>query len=284
MVLFGLSRTFWMMVVTRALSGALNGNVGIIKASLGELTDPTNEAKAFGLLPPAWTTGSSFGQALGGFLADPARQYPNVFGNVRFFQVYKYALPNLVSAVFPLVGAATAFFFLEESLPKSRRKGYVSAETGGTASTAVSSSTSIRDILTKRVVLTLANYSVLAFTSMSIAAILPLWMFTPVHLGGLGFSEARIGTALSLLSITVAITQLLIFRPMQSYFGSVGCFRIVAWCYPAAALMFPLVSYVAAHQQPGSDDTQIWIGIGAIIVMLAVANVVSWTNICATTY
>ncbi|KAG8765863.1 hypothetical protein FRC12_007239 [Ceratobasidium sp. 428] len=42
---FGLSKTFWGLVITRALSGALNGNVGVLKSMMAELTDETNQAQ-----------------------------------------------------------------------------------------------------------------------------------------------------------------------------------------------------------------------------------------------
>jgi hypothetical protein len=65
MILFGLSRTFWALVVTRCLAGALNGNIGVIKvrvwgmlcissthlssqSTVGDLTDSSNMAQAFG--------------------------------------------------------------------------------------------------------------------------------------------------------------------------------------------------------------------------------------------
>lgn len=39
---FGLSKSFWAMVVARGLNGALNGNICVVKAALGEITDETN--------------------------------------------------------------------------------------------------------------------------------------------------------------------------------------------------------------------------------------------------
>ena len=51
---------------------------------------------------------------------------------------------------------------------------------------------SVHSVLTRRVCLTLANYGMLALTSISIAGILPLFFYTPVELGGLGFSEAQV--------------------------------------------------------------------------------------------
>lgn len=92
----------------------LNGNVGVLKSSLGELTDHTNEARAFSFLPVSWTTGAALGPIFGGFLADPAKHYPKYFGDSPFFRKYKYALPCLVGAIFPLIGILVASLFLKE--------------------------------------------------------------------------------------------------------------------------------------------------------------------------
>ncbi|KAF7368768.1 Major facilitator superfamily multidrug-resistance DHA1 sub-family [Mycena venus] len=56
---FGLSRTFWALVVSRCLCGLLNGNVGVMKSAMGDLTDRTNRAEGFAYLPIVWAIGAS---------------------------------------------------------------------------------------------------------------------------------------------------------------------------------------------------------------------------------
>ncbi|GLB44900.1 putative major facilitator superfamily protein [Lyophyllum shimeji] len=51
MLSFGLSRTFWGLVISRCLCGLLNGNIGVMKSVMGELTDATNRAEGFSLMP-----------------------------------------------------------------------------------------------------------------------------------------------------------------------------------------------------------------------------------------
>lgn len=95
-------------------AGVLNGNVGVIKSSLGELSDHTNEARAFSYLPPSWTLGAALGPIIGGFLADPAKNYPEYFGKSAFFLKYRYALPCFVGAIFPIIGIVVGVLFLKE--------------------------------------------------------------------------------------------------------------------------------------------------------------------------
>jgi len=49
------------MPESRFLAGALNGNVGIMKSMLAEMTDETNMAQAFALIPLSWATGAAIG-------------------------------------------------------------------------------------------------------------------------------------------------------------------------------------------------------------------------------
>ncbi|KAH9036940.1 hypothetical protein EDB85DRAFT_1861768, partial [Lactarius pseudohatsudake] len=49
--MFALSRSFWRLALCRFLSDALNGNIGVSKGVLAKLTDDSNVARGFSLLP-----------------------------------------------------------------------------------------------------------------------------------------------------------------------------------------------------------------------------------------
>ena len=49
------------MICSRALGGALNGNLGVIKSIIAELTDNTNLALAYSYQPIASATGTVLG-------------------------------------------------------------------------------------------------------------------------------------------------------------------------------------------------------------------------------
>ena len=117
-LLLGFSVNLPMAIVARSLAGAGNGNVGIIRTTVAEMV-PFKELqpRAFSLMPLVWNTGSIFGPMIGGVLANPYNvgteerlEHPNLL------QRFPYALPNIVSAVFFLVGITTGVFFLEETL------------------------------------------------------------------------------------------------------------------------------------------------------------------------
>jgi MFS family permease len=103
-----------MVLVSRALIGFMNGNVGIIRTMVAEIVPQRElQPRAFSIMPMVWTIGSIFGPAFGGALARPAEKHPNLFGGSEFLKRYPFALPNLVSACFFVVGITTGILFLK---------------------------------------------------------------------------------------------------------------------------------------------------------------------------
>lgn len=90
--LFGLTTNFWSMILVRCVSGALNGNVAVVKASLGDITDDSNSTDAFALYGLTWTVGSILGNSLGGVLSHPYERFPALFGAWTIFQAHPYFL------------------------------------------------------------------------------------------------------------------------------------------------------------------------------------------------
>lgn len=122
----GLSTTFPMLVLARCLSGALNGNVAIYKATIGEMTDRTNAARAFSLLPLMWSAGCTIGPLLGGYLSRPAKRYPEWFSTKQdgllalsgVWERHPYLLPCIVAASFSWFSVILGIVFLEETEPR----------------------------------------------------------------------------------------------------------------------------------------------------------------------
>ncbi|KAL2916902.1 hypothetical protein HK105_203690 [Polyrhizophydium stewartii] len=116
-VMFGLSRSLAWAVASRALCGLLNGNVGVAKSVLGEITDETNQARAFSLFGLMFSIGMIIGPMLGGFLAHPAETMPAVFGGVPLLRDNPYLLPCLVSSTVSICG----FVFGALHMPETAR-------------------------------------------------------------------------------------------------------------------------------------------------------------------
>ena len=104
---FGFSTSFALALVARFLWGALNGNIGVAKTYMSEICDDSNQARGMAIIAAQGGLGRLTGPAVGGFLADPAAQYPALKG-IAFFMTFPYALPCLVGALLAfccLVGA-----------------------------------------------------------------------------------------------------------------------------------------------------------------------------------
>ncbi|KAF2415505.1 permease of the major facilitator superfamily [Tothia fuscella] len=115
-LLFGFSRSLKWAIFARALSGASNGNVGILRTTVAEMVPQKSlQPRAFSILPLVWQIGSIVGPILGGALASPAKKMPQWFGNSTFFKTFPFALPNLVNSIFFTVGIIEGVLFLKES-------------------------------------------------------------------------------------------------------------------------------------------------------------------------
>ena len=113
-ILLGMSQTLTMVLTTRALIGLMNGNVGIIRTVVAEIVPERElQPRAFSIMPLVWTIGSIFGPAFGGTLARPVEKHPAWFGHSEFLRRFPFALPNLVSACFFIVGILSGFLFLK---------------------------------------------------------------------------------------------------------------------------------------------------------------------------
>lgn len=108
--LFGTSRTFSEAVVIRLLQGVFAGAVGVGRSSVTSITDATNEGRAYSIMGFAWGLGGVAGAIVGGVFESPAKNYPQIFGNVQLFIDYPYLLPCAVASSVTLSGSFLALF------------------------------------------------------------------------------------------------------------------------------------------------------------------------------
>jgi MFS family permease len=72
------------------------------------------QSRAFLLLPMCANVGIIVGPLIGGITSDPAANYPDLFGGIRWLERFPYALPNIISALFLCSALLLVFFGLEE--------------------------------------------------------------------------------------------------------------------------------------------------------------------------
>jgi MFS family permease len=119
--MFGFSKHLAFAVCSRAVSGLLNGNLGVVKTYLGEVTDKTNQARAISFLSLSWGIGSIVGPLAGGFLSQPTLKYDWWPDNILhgLLHTYPFLLPSLITSLITVVAFIMVYFFLPETLPRT---------------------------------------------------------------------------------------------------------------------------------------------------------------------
>nr|CAB3476916.1 unnamed protein product [Digitaria exilis] len=113
--LFGLSTSYWMAIVTRGLLGLLCGILGPIKAYATEVCRKEHQALGISLVTSSRAIALVVGPAIGGFLAQPAEKYPNLFSKESIFGRFPYFLPSFVISILA-AGSCIACIWLPETL------------------------------------------------------------------------------------------------------------------------------------------------------------------------
>lgn len=193
-----------------------NSLVGIIRTMVAEMvTERELQPRAFSIMPLVWSLGSVVGPSFGGFFAQPAKQFPNVFGHIEFFKRFPYALPNFIATIFFLISLLSAALFLKETLaskqheqdwgllvgkrltrslkrrrpePSHRRSSFVDGEaTAPLVPTKVSThpsetqaSAGLSEVFTRQTTVNLISYTFLAFHSIAFDQVLPVFLNYPL--------------------------------------------------------------------------------------------------------
>ncbi|KAK7955197.1 Efflux pump azaK [Apiospora saccharicola] len=204
--IFGMATSLWQMVLFRCLAGVFAGTI----------------ARSFSFFAFAGNLGITVGPLLGGVLADPAKLYPSVFGGVRFFEEYPYALPSFAVGVVGLTAVLTSAFFVEETLVK---KSKATAQEEGCRQDAAEKST-WELLKTPGVGIVLYVFAHVMLLAFAYTAIIPVFWFTSVELGGFQFTNVQIGMFMALTGVSQAF-WLLVHR-----MGTNGVMRLCANLYP----------------------------------------------------
>ncbi|KAG6906441.1 hypothetical protein DXG01_013924 [Tephrocybe rancida] len=266
---FGLSRTFWALVASRCLCGLLNGNSGVMKSAMGELTDPSNRAQGFSLMPAVWAAGATLGPLFGGTLARPAENFPSLFGGA-IWKTFPYFLPCVATSGFVFITfLITAIFLNETALKKVQRP--LSESSDASYMTLVESSDTQRPLplhklLVYPVLLSIANYMTLAFLDVANIALLPLFLSMPLDNGGLGFTPATIGYIMGIYGCFTGLLHAFTFTKIVRYVGERRLFICSMSTFLPLFVLPPIMS-ISAERFGVNWFT--WICIGVMIVLLS---------------
>ncbi|KAI4235428.1 MAG: hypothetical protein L6R40_006470 [Gallowayella cf. fulva] len=131
MLVFGFASSLPVALLARALGGALNGNIGVLQTTVAEIvTNKEHQPSAYAIMPFVWSLGSILGPLIGGALADPCKNYPDLFAHRKLFEIYPFLLPNIVCSMVLVVGIVVGILFLEETHQEKKHRRDVGLEAG----------------------------------------------------------------------------------------------------------------------------------------------------------
>ncbi|KIM86414.1 hypothetical protein PILCRDRAFT_65362 [Piloderma croceum F 1598] len=245
MVLFGLSRTFWALVFSRCLAGVLNGNIGVMKTMMAELTDSTNIAQGFAFMPVVFSIGATIGPFIGA-LARPHDRFPIFRG--AFWEKYPYFLPCIVSATYSALAFLLASCFLKETLPKILRVPDNESTEPNISKSTRESPVPLRELFIFPIVISVSNYASLALIDMAMLALLPLFYSSPIEHGGLNLSPSTIGILLGTFGLLNGVFQAFFFAKIIKRLGAKNLFITGISSSILIFLLFPLINLLALRR------------------------------------
>lgn len=314
-VAFGFCRTLWQAILVQAAMGLVNGNQGVVSTCLGEITDRSNQSKAFVYLPVIYGIGGITGPALGGLLVGRNKSYP-------------FLLPNLVSAAILLVDLVVTGMFLEESLEQAkqlpplqerienlfswvwqflgsaRRPTYLRSyhprhfrsddidDSGTDNESETQSLLSMPDllphngnhlarmeILNRNTILLLGTYLIFQLSNISFNSLYPIFANAPPPTGR-ALESSEIGLSLSFAGIITIVFQVAVFGKLKEIMGNKRTYRAGLLLIFLSMMMMPWIGY---RDSPapfgwGSGAVWMWIELGFVLLVKTVASVGGLTS------
>ncbi|KAB8337172.1 hypothetical protein FH972_021476 [Carpinus fangiana] len=315
-VAFGFCKTLWQAILVQALMGFVNGNQGVVSTCLGEITDRSNQSKAFIYLPVVYGLGGITGPIVGGLLVrgQSGAKYP-------------YLLPNLVSAVVLTLDFIITLFYLEESMEEARElpplrkrmsnlfawlwqftgssqrptytrptsSGHVGSSGPGEDEAYVSDDDSndseaelitssgngglrARDVLNRDVILILVTYFIFQLSNIAYNSLYPIFAQAPPPTGR-SLSPKEIGVSLAFAGgITIAF-QIGIFGRLRGSIGNRTTYRAGLAGFVIAFVLMPWVGYSDTNDKAvTAGKVWLWIELGAVLIIKTVAAVGGLTS------
>jgi len=268
---------------------------------LSEITDSTNQGKAFPMLSATWSVGCVIGPIIGGQLSDPAKRYPTVFGQYEILHQYPYLLPCAVSCLITTVSVIACVLFVDETLPSkvaARTKSLHEIKAPVTPTTSYGSA-SITSTLSEdsaenstraptppppapkmgmmellaspQVRAILASTFMLSILGMGFEVVFVLYSYTRIDLGGLGRSPIQIGYALAASGFVGTAISLIVFPALQQRFHNRRMYTLLMGLWGVTFCLMPLGNWV---MRLDPTPAMAWVGIAVILtpVRLAVLN------------
>jgi MFS family permease len=278
MCLFAFAVSFEMACTARFLWGALNGNIGVGKTYLSEITDDSNQARAFAWLGVSGGIVRLVGPALGGFLAQPATKWPSVFSADGFFGQFQFVLSCALGFVVAIVALVLTWFFLEETLgvepppppptaPDDETTSAVDGDDEASVPGLFNATKSQRKrkqfgpfrlararsnvrpvkagwgVMKRRApIIAVLLYTTIGLGTEILVEVWPLFLLLPVSQHGFDLTSQGIGLMLLCAAIPQMISQVILFPRFTRRFGNLAVFKASTAFVGLVAFLLPFLS------------------------------------------
>lgn len=310
---FGFCTRYYHIVLVHVAMGLLNGNAAVVPTCLGELTDRSNQSKAFTWLPVVYSLGSITGPALGGLLV----------GEVASDR-YPFLAPNILGASLLALSVVVLGIWFEETLEDqgdipswSERFPWLSScfksnkgskrswtwpggrdadddqretneDEAGEESTLLGLQedeqaqgdakspdevTTWRQLLNRTTVVLLTTQLVFQLSNSSFNSLYPIFASGKTPTGRNLHADV-IGVSLSVAGAFTILFQLFLFGPLKSHLGNVRSYRGSLLGFAVTMALMPFVGYVDSNPPFGVGDSKIWLYVEIGVVLII-------KNICA---
>ena len=115
----------------------------------------------------------------------------------------------------------------------------------------------LRSLLTRPVLVSIANYGMLTFLEMASMTLIPLIWSTSVEFGGLGLSSVSIGLCLSVYGCIDGIFQFAVFPYVVRRFGLRSAFITCVASCAVMIIMFPMENFLL-RRPIGCSAVALW--------------------------
>ena len=126
----------------------------------------------------------------------------------------------------------------------------------------------LRGLLTRDVIVASANYAFLALVDMCYRALLPIFLSTPIALGGLELDPPAIGTIISLYGILNCAYNMFIFVRLIDCFGVKQVYLMGITASVPCFSLYPVINYLARNSIEGSGrlGMEVWAAVGLQVI------------------
>ena len=124
------------------------------------------------------------------------------------------------------------------------------------------------------------NHALLALVDIAFRVLQPIFMSTPIALGGLGLNPPAIGTVLSFFGI-LNVVSTAFFPQLADHFGVKGVYLMGITAATPCFSMFPIINYLARNsiERSGGLGAEVWVAVGLQVAMSVLVELSYCTHV-----